>query len=47
MQRDLEMVIKLPKELEKDLRLFVVLHGGSIVSCVDTSTPEEKEVKDV
>lgn len=34
MQRDREITIRIPKELEQDLRLFVVLHGGQIV---DTS----------
>lgn len=26
-----EMTIKFPTEIEKDLRLFIVLHGGEIV----------------
>lgn len=32
MQRDREITVKIPKELEQDFRLFVVLHGGQIVN---------------
>ena len=37
MQRDREVIVRIPKELEQDFRLFVVLHGGQIVD-----TQEEK-----
>jgi cysteine synthase len=39
MQRDLEMVIRIPKEMEQDFRLLIVLHGGQIV---ETKDCEEK-----
>lgn len=35
MNRDLEMVIRLPKEMEQDFRLFIVTHGGSIEKCTE------------
>ena len=35
MQRDREITVKIPKELERDFRLFVVLHGGQIVEAKD------------
>ena len=35
MQRDREVVVRIPKELEQDFRLFVVLHGGQIVEAKD------------
>lgn len=35
MQRDREIKVKIPKELEQDFRLFVVLHGGQIVEAKD------------
>ena len=35
MQRDREIVVRIPKELEQDFRLFVVLHGGQIVEAKD------------
>lgn len=35
MQRDREITVKIPKELEQDFRLFVVLHGGQIVEAKD------------
>lgn len=38
MKREKEMVIRIPKEMEQDFRLFIVLHGGEIV--------ETKEVKE-
>lgn len=38
MKRETEMIIKIPKEMEQDFRLFIVLHGGKIV--------EVKEVKE-
>jgi hypothetical protein len=31
MRRDLEMVIRIPKEMEEYFRTLVVLHGGQIV----------------
>lgn len=41
MQRDREIVVKIPKELEQDFRLFVVLHGGQIVEAKDVEEGEE------
>ena len=35
MQRDREVIVRIPKELEQDFRLFVVLHGGQIVEAKD------------
>lgn len=32
MQRDKEMTIRIPKEMEQDFRLFIVLHGGQILN---------------
>lgn len=31
MKREKEMVIRIPKEMEQDFRLFTVLNGGQIV----------------
>ena len=41
MQRDLEMVIRIPKEMEQDFRVFIVLHGGQIVETKDCKEEEE------
>lgn len=41
MNRDREVVVKIPKELEQDFRLFVVLHGGQIVEAKDVEEEEE------
>ncbi|MBQ4523391.1 MAG: hypothetical protein IJA10_10660 [Lachnospiraceae bacterium] len=35
MQRDKEMIIRIPKEREENFRLFIVLHGGQIVDSDD------------
>lgn len=35
MERELRVVVDIPAELEKDFRLFVVLHGGKIVDVED------------
>lgn len=41
MKREKEMVIRIPKEMEQDFRLFIVLHGGQIVETREVK--EEKE----
>ena len=41
MQRDREVIVRIPKELERDFRLFVVLHGGQIVEAKDVEEGEE------
>ena len=41
MQRDREIVVRIPKELEHDLRLFVVLHGGQIVEAKDVESESD------
>ena len=33
MERDRQMVIQFPKEIEDDLRIFLVLHGCRIADC--------------
>lgn len=35
MQRNRQMVIQFPKEIEDDLRVFLVLHGCRIADCRD------------
>lgn len=40
MQRDREVTVRIPKELEQDFRLFVVLHGGQIVEARDVEESE-------
>ena len=40
MRKDREVVVRIPKELEQDFRLFIVLHGGQIVEAKDVE--EEK-----
>ena len=41
MKREKEMVIRIPKEREKDFRLFIVLHGGQIVEAKEVKKDEE------
>ena len=41
MQKDREIIVKIPKELEPDFRLFVVLHGGQIVEAKNIEESEE------
>ena len=41
MQRDREVIVRIPKELEQDFRLFVVLRGGQIVEAKDVGEGEE------
>lgn len=41
MQRDREITVRIPKELEQDFRLFVVLHGGQIVEAKDVEESED------
>lgn len=41
MQRDREITVKIPKELEQDFRLFVVLHGGQIVEAKDVESESD------
>lgn len=41
MQKDREITVKIPKELEQDFRVFVVLHGGKIVEAKDVQGEEE------
>jgi hypothetical protein len=38
MERNKEMVIRVPEELLPDFRLFIVVHGGAII--------EERSVED-
>lgn len=33
MNRDIKMTIEVPADMEEDFRLFIVLHGGSIIDC--------------
>lgn len=40
MQRDREVVVRIPKELEQDFRLFVVLHGGQIMEAKEVEESE-------
>lgn len=41
MKREKEMVIRIPKEMEQDFRLFIVLHGGQIVEVKEVNEEEE------
>lgn len=40
MKREKEMIIQIPKELEENLRLFVVLHGGAIIEVKDCNSKD-------
>lgn len=41
MKRETEMVIRIPKEMENDFRLFIVLHGGQIIEVKEVKEKEE------
>jgi hypothetical protein len=43
MKREKEMVIRIPKEMKQDFRLFIVLHGGEIVEVKDVNDREETD----
>lgn len=43
MEYNVEMTIRLPKELEADFRLFIVLHCGQIVKTVNLKETKENE----
>ena len=45
MKRETEMVIRIPKEMEQDFRLFIVLHGGQIVETKDVEKNAEQYSK--
>jgi len=44
MKREIILTIAIPEEMEKEFRVFSVLHGGSILS-KEKNEKEEKEKK--
>lgn len=43
MKRELEMKIKVPADMVQDFRLFIVLHGGEIVSTKNSDKKKEEK----
>lgn len=43
MKRERKLTIKIPKEVEADLRVSIVLYGGEIVSAEDCDDEKERE----
>lgn len=43
MEREIEMIINVPKEFLENFRLFIVLHGGKIVKETEINNKIEKK----
>ena len=39
MERNIKMTIKVPEDMEEDFRVFIVTHGGAIISCKNDKLP--------